>query len=83
MKCNLTKLTTTSLAVKRFMSLAVELFTSTAVKQFVQFHKLSGQAVHKHSGHPPVNPISVQAHMVRDSFVHCWIFVQPSVESLP
>ena len=33
-KCNLTKLTTTSLAVKRFTSLAVKRFSSLAVKRF-------------------------------------------------
>ena len=33
-KCNLTKLTTTSLAVKRFTSVAVKQFTSIAVKRF-------------------------------------------------
>ena len=33
-KCNLTKLTTTSLAVKRFTSLAVKWFSSLAVKRF-------------------------------------------------
>ena len=33
-KCNLTKLTTTSLAVKRFTSVAVKQFTSIAVERF-------------------------------------------------
>ena len=33
-KCNLTKLTTTSLAVKRFTSLAVKRFSSLVVKRF-------------------------------------------------
>ena len=55
-KCNLTKLTTTSLAVKRFTSLAVKPSTGLAV------NKLSGQAVHKLSGHPAVNPISAGSH---------------------
>ena len=59
-KCNLTKLTTTSLAVKRFTSVAVKQFTSIAVKRFTSLaverptslavHKLSGQAVYKLSG---------------------------------
>ena len=59
-KCNLTKLTTTSLAVKRFTSVAVKQFTSIAVKRFTSLaaewpmslavHKLSGLAVHKLSG---------------------------------
>ena len=50
-KCNLTKLTTTSpQAVKRFTSLAVMWFTSLAVKQCTSFnsravHKLRGQVV--------------------------------------
>ena len=33
-KCNLTKLTTTSLAVKRFINVAVKRFTSVVVKRF-------------------------------------------------
>ena len=71
-KCNLTKLTTMSLAVKRFTSIAVERFTSLAVKRSTSLvvHKLSGQAVHKlsgqvaheHSGHPVVHPISAGSH---------------------
>ena len=59
-KCNLTKLTTTSLAVKRFTSVAVKQFTSIVVKRFTSLaverptslavHKLSGLAVHKLRG---------------------------------
>ena len=59
-KCNLTKLTTTSLAVKRSTSLAVKQFISLVVKRFASLavkrstslavHKLSSQAVHKLSG---------------------------------
>ena len=71
-KCNLTKLTTTILAVKRSTSLAVKRFTSVAVKCFTSLavkwstslavHKLSSQAAHKRSGHPAVNPISAGSH---------------------
>ena len=71
-KCNLTKLTTTSLAVKRSTSLTVKWFTSLAVKQSTSLavhklsgqavHKLSGQAAHERSGHPAVNPISAGSH---------------------
>jgi len=59
-KCNLTKLTTTSLAVKlstvkRFINLAVKRFISLAVKWFISlavkwFTHFSGQALHKLSG---------------------------------
>ena len=59
-KCNLTKLTTTSLAVKRFISLAVRRFTSVAVKRFTSIavkrftslavKRSTSLAVHKLSG---------------------------------
>ena len=63
-KCNLTKLTTMSLAVKRFTSLAVKRSTSLVVHKLSgqAVHKLSGQAAHKHSGHPVVHPISAGSH---------------------
>ena len=51
-KCNLTKLTTTSLEVKRSTSLAVKRFTSLAVLKVVR----------ELSWHPAVNPISAGSH---------------------
>ena len=63
-KCNLTKLTTTTLAVKWFTSLAVKPSTGLAVHKLSgqAVHKLSGQAAHELSGHPVVNPISAGSH---------------------
>ena len=51
-KCNLTKLTTTSLEVKQSTSLAVKRFTSLAVLKVVR----------ELGGYPAVNPISAGSH---------------------
>ena len=59
-KCNLTKLTTTSLEVKRSTSLEVKRSTSLAVKRFTSLAVL--KVVHELSGHPAVNPISAGSH---------------------
>ena len=71
-KCNLTKLTTTSLAVKRSTSLAVKWFISLAVKQFTsvavkRFASLAVKwstslAVHKLSRQAAHKPSSQAAH---------------------
>ena len=55
-KCNLTKLTTTSLAVKR----SIHELSGQAVheRSGQAVHKLSHQAAHKLRMHPAVNPIS-------------------------
>ena len=60
-KFSLSKLTTTSLAVKRSTSLAVKRFTGLAVKRSTGL-QLSGQAAYELSGHPAVNTISAGSH---------------------